>query len=185
MNTSKTVKKPVKKEAAVCGLFCTSCSIYIGTKEDPERLKSLAENFNVPVEEMECKGCRSDTRIGYCTNCKMFSCASEKGIDFCGECEEYPCMEIKQFQSILPHRVELWDSQKRIREAGCEKWFAEMLEHYRCPECGTINSAYDMACRKCGTTPGSKYVEVNQEEIMKRMSDIENIKEELKPETEV
>ena len=28
--------KPVRNEAAVCGLFCTSCSIYIGTKEEPE-----------------------------------------------------------------------------------------------------------------------------------------------------
>jgi hypothetical protein len=179
MNTNKTNLKSAKKEAAVCGLFCTSCSIYIGTKEDPERLMNFAKNFNLPVKDMECNGCRSDKRIGYCANCKMFKCASEKGIEFCGECEDFPCEEIKQFQTVLPHRIELWLAQKRIQEVGPEKWFAEMLEHYVCPECGAINSAYDMACRKCGTTPSCKYVEVNQKEIEKRMSDMQNIKKEL------
>ena len=64
MNTSKTGIKPVKKEAAVCGLFCTSCALYIGTKEDPERLEDFAKSFNLPVEDMECEGCRSDKRSG-------------------------------------------------------------------------------------------------------------------------
>ena len=179
MKTSKPGIKTLRNEAAVCGLFCTSCSIYIGTKEDPERLERMAETFNIPVKDMECEGCRSDKRIGYCANCKMFKCASEKRIEFCGECDEYPCEDIKQFQSVLPHRVELWKSQKRIQEAGPERWYAEMLDHYACPECGVINSAYDMACRKCGTAPGCEYVEVNHEEIMKRMLDLENIEDEL------
>jgi hypothetical protein len=169
-NQNGCSKNPDKKEAAVCGLFCPSCSIFIGTKEDPERLKNLADNFNVPVEKMKCKGCRSDKRIGYCENCKMFKCSAAKGIDFCGACEEYPCEDLKAFQAILPHRIELWRSQERIREVGYEKWYAEMLEHYTCPGCGTINSAYDMVCRKCGVSPSCLYVEVNQQEIEKRLS---------------
>jgi hypothetical protein len=100
----------------------------------------------------------------------MFKCASGKGIDFCGSCEDYPCKELKEFQAILPHRIELWKSQERIREVGCEKWYAEMLEHYACPECGTINSAHDMACRKCGNSPGCAYVKSNRREIEKRLS---------------
>ena len=172
-NRNGTVRKPDKKEAAVCGLFCPACSIYIGTKEDPERLKSLAENFNVSVEEMECEGCRSDKRIGYCKNCKMDKCVSAKGIDFCGSCEDYPCEDLKQFQAVLPHRLELWKSQERINEVGYEKWYAEMLKHYACPKCGTINSAYDMACRKCGVSPSCSYVGLNQNEIIKRMSGME------------
>ena len=181
MKTSENGLKPAKKEAAVCGLFCASCSIYIGTNEDPKRLEGLAKSFDLPVKEMECEGCRSDKRIGYCTDCIMFNCASEKEIEFCGECEEYPCEELKQFQAVLPHRVELWEAQKRIREVGSEKWYAEMLDHYGCPECGAINSAYDLACRKCGSMPSCKYVEVNKEEITKRMSDMSSIREELKP----
>ena len=149
------------------------CSIYIGTKEDPERLKSIAKSFNVPVEEMECQGCRSDKRIGYCENCKMFKCASAKGIDFCGTCEDYPCADLKQFQAILPHRIELWKSQERIKEVGYEKWYTEMLEYYACHECGTINSAYDIACRKCGVSPSCSYLELNHQEIIKRLSGME------------
>ncbi len=179
----KNHKKPDKTVAAVCGLFCQACSIYIGTKEDPERLKNIAENFGVPVEEMKCKGCRSDTRIGYCANCKMFRCAAEKGIDFCGACEEYPCEELKAFQAILPHRIELWKSQARIKEVGYEKWYAEMLEHYACPECGTINSAYDAVCRKCGASPGCAYVALNRKEIEERLAsmgdDLETLKNNL------
>jgi hypothetical protein len=179
-NRKEAVTKPDKREAAVCGLFCPSCSIYIGTKEDPERLKSLAENFNLPVEEMECAGCRSDKRTGYCKTCKMVKCASAKGIDFCGACEDYPCEDLKQFQAVLPHRIELWKSQERIREVGYEKWYAEMLEHYACPQCGTINSSYDMACRKCGVTPSCKYVELNQEGVMRRLSEMSKVMEEFK-----
>ena len=169
-NQNMGVGKPDKKVAAVCGLFCPSCSIYIGTKEDPERLKSLADSFNAPIEEMKCEGCRSDRRIGYCENCSMWKCAAAKGIDFCGACEEFPCEELKAFQAILPHRIELWKSQQRIREAGYEKWYAEMVEHYGCPACGAINSAYDMACRKCGISPGCSYVRLNRREIDERLS---------------
>ncbi len=175
----ETVVKPDKREAAVCGLFCPSCSIYIGTKEDPERLKIMAENFNIPVEEMECSGCRSDKRISYCETCEMVKCASAKGIDFCGACEDYPCEVLKQFQAVLPHRIELWKSQERIKEVGYEKWYAEMLEHYACPQCKTINSSYDIACRKCGATPGCNYVKLNEEEITRRLSEMPKVVEEL------
>jgi Protein of unknown function (DUF3795) len=179
-NRKATVTKPDKREAAVCGLFCPSCSIYIGTDEDPEKLKSIAENFNLPVEEMKCAGCRSDKRMGYCKTCKMVKCASAKGIDFCGACEDYPCEDLKQFQAILPHRIELWKSQERIKEVGYEKWYAEMLKHYACSQCGTINSAYDMVCRKCGASPSCTYVELNQQEIIRRLSEMSKVIEEFK-----
>lgn len=175
-----TVTKPDKREAAVCGLFCPSCSVYIGTKEDPERLKGLAESFGIPVNETECEGCRSDKRTGYCRTCKIIKCSSAKGIDFCGACEDYPCEELKQFQAILPHRIELWKSQERIKEVGYEKWYAEMLEHYACPQCGTINSAYDMACRKCGSSPSCAYVASNQQEIIERLPEMPRVMEELR-----
>jgi hypothetical protein len=43
-----------KKLSAVCGLFCPSCKVFIGTKEDPQRLKAIADRFQLPVEEWEC-----------------------------------------------------------------------------------------------------------------------------------
>ena len=86
-----------KTHAAVCGLYCPACSIYIATHEDPVRLKFIAKQFGLTEEEMKCNGCRSDKRIPYCDTCKLYPCAEEKGIDFCGECDEYPCDDIKEF----------------------------------------------------------------------------------------
>jgi uncharacterized protein with PIN domain len=164
---SKDKNRYDKKLAAVCGLFCRSCTIYIGSTEDPERLKPIAERSGKKPEEIRCQGCRADVRFIYCQSCKLDKCAAEKGIDFCGSCESYPCEDLKAFQAAMPHRIELWDSQQRIREAGPEQWYAEMIEKYSCPNCGAINSTYDFKCRKCGESPSCAYVAEHAEEIRK------------------
>jgi len=161
---------PDKLLAAVCGLFCPACSVYIGTREDLQRLKGLAERLQCPVEDLRCHGCRSENRCYYCAGCKKTGCAAEKGVDFCGECKEYPCEELRLFQAEMPHRIELWKYQERIKEVGYEKWYAEMIEHYSCPQCGAINSAYDIACRKCGTTPSCTFVSLHKEEIIRQLA---------------
>lgn len=153
--------------AAACGLFCKACSLYIGTTEEPARLAEIADRFGMAVEDVKCTGCRSDQIGFYCRQCKMKLCTAEKGIEFCNECETYPCDELKEFQAERPHRIELWENLARIKEAGYEQWFNEMLDHYACSECRTLNSAYDIKCRKCGAEPGSDYVAVNMEEMKK------------------
>ena len=151
-NSEKTV-------AAVCGLYCEACTLFIATKEDPARLKQLAKRFGLPEEEMKCYGCRSEKRGPYChTLCKMYDCAMERGIDFCSECTDYPCDNLKQFQSEAPHRIELWDDLTYIKEKGWEVWMKEARAKYSCPKCAAINSAYDLNCRKCGSDPSCGYV---------------------------
>ena len=168
--TEKASNKPDKRLAAVCGIFCPACSVFIGTREDPPRLKMLAEMLNLSVEDTKCYGCRSEKRIALFEKCKMVKCAAEKGVSFCIECEEYPCEDLKKFQTEFPHRIELWQSQERIKEAGFEKWFEEMLDHYSCQQCGTINSAYDIVCRKCGVSPSCSYVGSHIKEITAYLS---------------
>jgi len=166
----KSTRKYDKKTAAVCGLFCPACTLFIGTKEDPQRLEMLSTVLKMPVEEIRCEGCRAESRSFYCREqCKMDRCAAEKGLEFCGSCESYPCQELRDFQCAMPHRIELWRSLDRIREAGPETWYGEMMEHYSCPSCGTINSAYDLQCRKCGCEPGNEYVRQNREEIIRQL----------------
>ena len=155
-----------KQHAAVCGLFCPSCTIFIGTTEDPKRLERLARLFNTPVEDMRCLGCRSNARIAYCDSCKLYSCAQKKGIDFCGECAEFPCIEIKKFQAGAAHRFDLWDFQAQIKEKGYKNWIIEMIKYYSCPNCGSINSSYDDKCRKCGHTPSNQYTEKYRQKIL-------------------
>ncbi len=163
--------KADKKLAAVCGLFCPACTIFIGTNEDPERLNVMAQRTNRSAEKLTCHGCRSEKRCFYCDSiCKMFKCAAAKGVDFCGECAEYPCKDLKAFQAEMPHRIELWKSQARIKEVGYEKWYTEMIEHFSCKRCGTINSAYDIACRTCGTTPSCAYVGLYKDEILRHLA---------------
>ncbi len=155
-----------KKMAGVCGLFCPSCSLYIGTKEEPRRLEILAAKFKMDVKEMMCEGCRSDRVSFYCRSCHFKKCASDKGIEFCGSCEEYPCQRLTEFQGEAPHRAELWESQEIIKDKGFENWFRERKEYHSCAGCGEINSIYDSSCRKCGNTPSSPFFENHREEII-------------------
>jgi hypothetical protein len=159
--------KPDKKLAAVCGLFCEACSWFIATHEDADRLQRLAAQSDFSEEEARCYGCRSDKRIPYCATCKMYSCAEERGIDFCSQCQEYPCDDLQKFQTAMPHRLELWDNLEQIKSGGYEKWMRKTRQKYTCPQCQTINSAYDLKCRSCGHDPSCSYVARYQQEIEK------------------
>ena len=161
----KANDKEDKKFAAVCGLFCEACTLYIATTEDPARLKLLAERFQLSEEAMRCYGCRAEKRGPYCQTCKMFACAAEKGIDFCSECEEYPCDDLKEFQSQMPHRNELWNDLERIKEIGYQNWLREIKKSYTCSQCQTLNSAYDLKCRKCGQEPSCDFVAKHKQAI--------------------
>jgi hypothetical protein len=162
--------KPDKNLAAVCGLYCPGCSLLIGTHEEPARLESMALRMGRTVDELRCNGCRSDRRCFYCTSmCQMKTCAAEKGVEFCGECADFPCPTLKTFQAERPHRIELWQSLNQIRDEGWEAWFAAMTAHYACDQCGALNSAYDMRCRKCHGDPSCAYVGLHKDEVLRHL----------------
>ncbi len=173
VSTVKTFHQPDKRLAAVCGLFCPSCTIYIATTEEPERLKLIADRRNLPIDKVRCYGCRVSIRYPFCETCKMSECSKNKEIDFCVECKEFPCDDLKRFQAARPHRIELWQAQKQIYESGYEMWYIDMLKHYSCPVCGTINSAYDLSCRNCGETPSCPYVKIHQQKIIHYVKNME------------
>jgi len=154
------------KLAAVCGLYCGSCSAYIATQESEDNLKKIADQFGMTVEMVRCKGCRSDKRGGYCEQCKMFECAWNKGYDFCHQCPDYPCAELKLFQQAAPHRNDLWKDNQAIKEIGCNCWLKEVEKRYTCSSCGTVNSAYDLTCRNCGNDPSCEFIIKNKNEII-------------------
>lgn len=154
-----------KTLAAVCGLYCEACTLFIATKEDPSRLKGLAARFQLSEEAVKCYGCRSAKRGPYCEKCKMCSCAAEREIAFCVECATYPCDDLKQFQSEMPHRIELWDDLEQIRSIGYKQWLENIRGNYTCPQCRSVNSAYDSRCRKCGEEPSCDYVAKHKQAI--------------------
>jgi Protein of unknown function (DUF3795) len=148
------------KVAASCGLYCGSCGIYLATQEnDTEKLLQYAIVLNQSIEETLCDGCRADRKSAHCSRmCLFIKCTLQKGIEFCGTCPEFPCKELTDFQSKMPHRVEILESQSRLMEIGWEQWHIEMKDNYSCPECNTVNTAYDLICRNCGYTPSCKFV---------------------------
>ncbi len=163
-------EKSDKNLAAVCGLFCEACTLYIATQEDPARLKKLAAQFGISEEEVKCRGCRSEKRGPYCGVCHMAPCAARRGVEFCSACPEYPCAELKAFQAERPHRIELFKSLEQIRDQGWERWMADMRQHYACSRCGALNSAYDLKCRKCGAEPSCAFAARHREAIREFLS---------------
>jgi predicted RNA-binding Zn-ribbon protein involved in translation (DUF1610 family) len=144
--------------AAVCGLFCPACTFYIASHEDPARLAYLARRFGVGEDEIRCDGCRSHRRPGYCDQCFMFACAHERGFTTCGECPELPCPPLQTFIAERPHRADISRDLVRIAEIGTKAWMVEAAVRHTCPDCGTLNSAYDLTCRMCGRDPSSPFV---------------------------
>jgi hypothetical protein len=155
--------------AAVCGLYCEACSIFLASRDDPARLAALAGRMGWTVEETYCEGCRADRRTVYCRTCAFVPCTAEKGVEFCGECARFPCAPLVAFRDALPHRIEIFANLTRLREVGVEAWMEEVAQRYECGSCGTINSAYDLACRHCGHSPGSPYAADHEEEIAARL----------------
>ena len=166
-------KKPDvdRRHAAVCGLYCGACALFIATAEDAERLGQLAARLRLSVEEARCYGCRSERRSAFCRSCGIAACAAERGVEFCSFCTAYPCEELRKFQAERPHRIELWDDLERIRTDGCEAWLRRIRAHHTCPRCRTINSAYDLTCRKCGHAPSCDYVAEHGEAVKRFLAD--------------
>jgi hypothetical protein len=161
---------PDTRLAGPCGLFCSSCKVYIATRDQAAIRKSIAESLYLPKLSLECNGCRSNSRHHTCKECHIRDCAALKGLDFCGECSDYPCEKLSEFQTGRPHCAELFANQDRILEAGFETWFQEMNVRYACPECSTINSAYHLSCHNCRTTPSCAFVTDHKAEIVAYLS---------------
>jgi hypothetical protein len=162
---------PDKTVAAVCGLYCPACSLFIATRDEPQRLPLLAIRMGRTVRDVTCTGCRSGTTSFFCReNCTMKACAEQRGIDFCSQCDGYPCETLKAFQAAAPHRRELWSSLERIKHDGYEPWSRDMAALHACPNCGVLNSAYDLKCRNCGEAPSCEFVRRHGEAVVDHLS---------------
>lgn len=144
---------------AICGLLCSACAVYLASADDPEWLARLARHNHVSLEEERCLGCRSSDISYHCEMCHFAECAKERGLLFCIECPDFPCSELAAWRSRMPHRIETVAALQRIRDVGWDAWHQEAIRDFTCPTCGTINSAYNVACRMCGAEPSCTFVE--------------------------
>ena len=94
-----------------CGLVCTTCPIYVATREGKkeEQRKQRIEIANVCREQYglnyeladitDCDGCRADNgRIfSGCIQCTIRDCAKQKAVETCSHCKEYVCRKLEAF----------------------------------------------------------------------------------------
>ncbi len=160
------------KLVAACGLNCASCTLYIASTEDNARLKRIADMLGISEADALCYGCRSETRFSGCRDCDFLRCTESKDVLFCSRCNEFPCSQIIEFQKKAVHRLELWESFELLKKGDLTEWNELMSFLYSCPECGIINSAYDVSCRKCHHEPGSEFVRRHKDKVVEHLSKV-------------
>ncbi|NDP28471.1 MAG: DUF3795 domain-containing protein [Flavobacterium sp.] len=159
--------------AAVCGLYCGSCGIFLATQEnDSEKILQYAIVLNQTIDETLCDGCGAKRKSFHCSKmCTFIDCKLKKGVVSCVECEDFPCKSLIEFKSKMPHRIEIIQSQNRMKEIGIENWIIEMQAYFSCPDCKTMNSAYEITCRNCGETPSCTFVSEHKDLIEQYLSE--------------
>ena len=119
---------------APCGLDCFNCAFYLAA-EDPaamEQLRQWSEQYEVPLEVMQCRGCRAhDGRIplqmhlfGDSHRCASYECSKERGRHHCGECNDFPCDFLHPYAdraNELPHNMKVFNLCL-INKMGLDEW---------------------------------------------------------------
>ena len=161
-----------KNLVSACGLYCGACGIYLATQEnDTDKILQYAVVLNQSYYETLCDGCGASRKSLHCLKmCTFIDCKKHKGVNFCIECDEFVCKALQEFQSKMPHRIEILESQNRMKEIGLERWIDEMNDSFTCTHCKTVNSAYNVTCRKCESTPSCAFVSQYKEIIEKYLN---------------
>lgn len=89
-----------------CGHDCSKCVTYIATKKNDDSLRKQAQRFykeefglDMPLEEFNCEGGRTENVFVLCERCPFIKCCNEHGVSSCNNCPEYPCKEISEYQA--------------------------------------------------------------------------------------
>ena len=119
---------------APCGLDCFNCHFYLARKdkEAMNMVEKLSKEYDIPVDIMLCKGCRSHNgRIplqkhvfGDAHRCAAYECSQGKGFEYCGDCDEFPCDNLHPYAdkaSDLPHNIKVFNLCL-IKKMGLEEW---------------------------------------------------------------
>jgi len=94
-----------------CGLVCTTCPIYLATREvnKEEQTKKRTDIARMCKEQYgmkfelsditDCDGCRTKggRLFSGCNNCVVRECAKQKAIENCAYCSEYICQKLESF----------------------------------------------------------------------------------------
>lgn len=109
----------------ICGLDCMNCSIHLRTEEE----LNYWRNQNVDLNNVACKGCRSDRNdCHWSGDCTLLDCCYyEKKMDFCGECSDFPCNKALEWVGEMEHHRKAVEKMKRMKVVGKDNWIQERL----------------------------------------------------------
>jgi hypothetical protein len=89
-----------------CGHDCSKCVTYIATQQNDNNLRRQSQSFykekfnlDIPLENFNCNGGRSDKVFESCKECPFIKCCKQHDIDSCSKCPKYPCKEISDYQA--------------------------------------------------------------------------------------
>ncbi len=121
---NKEQKVNYKNMTAPCGLPCFECNMHLAL-ESEELRNLLGELFNMPSEQIGCKGCRDED--GKCAHlpveCNLYPCVKEKGLHNYSECNDFPCDLLHPFydNTLMWHNTKAYNLCL-IKKMGLEEW---------------------------------------------------------------
>ena len=150
-----------KNLMAPCGLYCGACGVYIATRDNNEKFKTVMANlYGTRPEQTACLGCMQpdppEKIYAYCSSCPMRDCVRSKGYYSCHQCEDWPCDFVENFgfatgREVMKKTIPLW--KKKVAEHGDEQgsveWARAECERYHCPDCGQPLFRGAQRCRTC------------------------------------
>ena len=146
---------------APCGLYCGACGIYIATRDDNEKFRSvMADLYGTRPEETRCLGCMQPDGAGmiyeYCRSCAIRDCVQAKGWYSCHQCDEWPCDLIENFPyvtgiRVMKRTIPIWREQAAQHgdEKGSVEWARGECARYHCSSCGYPLFRGAQRCRNC------------------------------------
>ncbi len=96
---------------AYCGIVCTECPAYQGTKTgDDELLERTAKMWSdafgeeISPEDIRCDGCKGEEgrKAVFCGVCKVRECNIERGYPNCAPCPDYVCDKLAELLKMIP-----------------------------------------------------------------------------------
>ena len=146
---------------APCGLYCGACGVYLATRDNNEKFKTIMGGlYGTKPEDTECLGCMqtqpSDALYCLCEQCDIRKCVKSKGYYSCHQCEAWPCDMIENFgfatgKRVMKRAISLW--REKVAELGDEAgsiaWARAECERYHCPDCGSPLFRGAQRCRAC------------------------------------
>lgn len=106
-----------------CGLKCSTCPIYLATKEKDDKKKhkmrvDIAQQIkkrygqDCKAEDVtNCDGCKADDEklLSGSKKCQIRKCARGKDVENCAHCGQYPCEKLQKHFATEPEGKETLD----------------------------------------------------------------------------